>query len=489
MLGGCARDPGGSASGTPPYFFTLFSDDCVQSVWLLSIGVELAPTGVNCPSSTFTGKLSASIPEDHDQHCPPVDVLDESTRTGSTTVSSFDLLASGPEPARPPAAVPRVVFCAPLLPALGLHCPVPAHGPHRPLIPPAGQLPTLSPKDYDQPFPPIGTLDESTNTGAIHVSSSDSSVPGLGSARPPADAPGVVHGAPLSQAIGVPGPASTHGAHCPLTPPAGQLSPVFPEDHTSTGPGSARPLWMCQGWWLVHPHYKPLVSIVQLSLTAPIAPCPPLLDNCLPYSQKITTNHSFLWVPWMSPPPPVQPLRLLQIFRPLVLGLPTPLRMGNLDEPTTTGAIPVSSSDFLVPDPGSARPPADAPGVVFGAPPLQSIGTIVPEDHTLADGAHSCASWPAAPGPQDPEYGCARPPADGPEAVPGDAGHSGPTLPGLAWPTFGGEAPEPVFSSLLTAEDRLPAVPTPLPQAPARHPRLSPSGAPPIPPTHEEAPL
>jgi len=30
MLGGCARDPGGSASGTPPYFFTLFPEDCVQ---------------------------------------------------------------------------------------------------------------------------------------------------------------------------------------------------------------------------------------------------------------------------------------------------------------------------------------------------------------------------------------------------------------------------------------------------------------------------
>jgi len=30
LMGGCARDPGGSASGTPPYFFTLFPEDCVQ---------------------------------------------------------------------------------------------------------------------------------------------------------------------------------------------------------------------------------------------------------------------------------------------------------------------------------------------------------------------------------------------------------------------------------------------------------------------------
>jgi len=221
------------------------------------------------------------------------------------------------------------------------------------------------------------------------VPSSVLSVSDPGSARPPADAPGVVFGAPPLQAIGILFPASTHGALCPVTPSAGQLPTLFPEDQDQ--------------------------------------PFPP---------------------------------------------------MGTLDGPTTPGAIPVSSSDFPVPDPGSARPPADAPGVVFGAPPLQTIGTIVPEDHTLADGAHSCASWPAVPGPQDPESECARPQPDGPEALTGDAGHSGLTLPGVAWPTFGGEAPEPVFSSLLTAEDRLPAVPTSLPQAPARHPRSSPSGAP-----------
>jgi len=30
MLGGCARDPGGSASGTPPCCFTFFREDCVE---------------------------------------------------------------------------------------------------------------------------------------------------------------------------------------------------------------------------------------------------------------------------------------------------------------------------------------------------------------------------------------------------------------------------------------------------------------------------
>jgi len=32
MLVGCARDPGGSASGTPPYFFTLFPEESLQRV-------------------------------------------------------------------------------------------------------------------------------------------------------------------------------------------------------------------------------------------------------------------------------------------------------------------------------------------------------------------------------------------------------------------------------------------------------------------------
>jgi len=246
----------------------------------------------------------------------------------------------------------------------------------------------------------MGALNESTPTGAILVTPSDFSASDPGSARPPADGPGVALGAPPVQTIGTLCPPSTHGACCPLAPSARQLPTLFPEGRD-------------------------------------------------------------------------------QRFPP----------MGTLDESTTTVTIPMASSDFSVPYPGSARPRAVAPGVVFGTPPLQAFGTIIPEDRTLADGAHSCASWPAVPGPQDPESGCARPPADGLEAVTGDACHSGLTLPGVAWPTFGGEAPEPVFSSLLPAEDRLPSVPVSLPQAPARHPRLSPSGAPPIPPTHEETTL
>jgi len=65
---------------------------------------------------------------------------------------------------------------------------------------------------------------------------------------------------------------------------------------------------------------------------------------------------------------------------------------------------------------------------------------------------------------------------DGRALPPG--GHPGPALPWGAWPTFGGEALEPVISSLLTAEDRLSAVPASQPRA--HHPRTSPRGALPL---------
>jgi len=104
-----------------------------------------------------------------------------------------------------------------------------------------------------------------------------------------------------------------------------------------------------------------------------------------------------------------------------------------LDESTPTGAIAVSS-DLSVSGPRSARPPADAPGVVFGTPPVQATyGQSTPTGGNCpasTDGAlmkispKSVASTHGANGVDCPAStddalsipgpACARPPADGP---------------------------------------------------------------------------
>jgi len=74
-------------------------------------------------------------------------------------------------------------------------------------------------------------------------------------------------------------------------------------------------------------------------------------------------------------------------------------------------------------------------------------------------------------------------PGSPPSASFTSGGHSGLALPCVAWPTFGGEAPEPVLSSLLTAEDRLSSAPGP--SSPYVTPLLR---CPPTPAAHAETP-
>jgi len=65
MLGGCARDPGGSASGTPPYFFTLFPEDCVQPTVVdpsLPEGLHTTPVAL-FPDSLSLEYSDPSLPE------------------------------------------------------------------------------------------------------------------------------------------------------------------------------------------------------------------------------------------------------------------------------------------------------------------------------------------------------------------------------------------------------------------------------------------
>jgi len=202
----------------------------------------------------------------------------------------------GPGCARPPA---------------GVTCPSSTHGAHCPLTAFTGHLSALFPEGHDQPFPPVNVLDESTPTIAIPVSSSYLSVPGPGSARPPAVAPGVVFGTPLLQAT-YDQPTPT-GGNCPASTDDDQpFPPVFVLDEsTPTGaipvpPGhSGLPalLYIRQEWCSAHPRYRPpqinplpslvsllplmasvqllhislitflpLVSILQILLKAPIAP-------------------------------------------------------------------------------------------------------------------------------------------------------------------------------------------------------------------------
>jgi len=126
---------------------------------------------------------------------------------GARGFDSDDLAAS--EPSVPGPVQP--IFGQ--SPPTAVNFPADTHGAHGPLTTFTGQPFTFFPEDHDLPFLPVIVWDESTPTGVIPVSV-DHSVPGHGSARPPADGQEVVFGTSLCGNC----TASTDGALQTISP-------------------------------------------------------------------------------------------------------------------------------------------------------------------------------------------------------------------------------------------------------------------------------